>query len=335
MIYDVMIVGAGIFGATVARECMDAGMSVMVVERRSHIGGNCYTEERDGIIMNLYGGHIFHTRSARIWQYMSQFTEWRQYEHRVKASYGGTVYSFPPNLMTLQQMQLTHKQDAQTVLRKMFFEGYTEKQWGRSIDEVPASVIARIPIRSNWDDRYFDDPYQGLPAAGYTPMIAKMLEGADVLLNVEWAGGDHRDVARHIVYTGALDELYQHEYGRLEYRSLYFEHQRHDVPDFQGCPTMNYTSRSVDFTRRMEWKHFWPAHTPHTWVTTEYPAAYTGDNEPYYPVGDDVNRRKHEMYMEHAERDGIHVGGRLGQYRYYNMDQAVAAGLTLSKKIID
>lgn len=338
MTADYLIVGAGLFGATVARELMDAGKSVLVIDRRNHIGGNCYTEVQDGIIYNVYGGHIFHTHNKRIWEYASRFTNWQQYEHRVKAQYLGTIYSFPPNKMTLQQMDLRAHQNIEAEIRCLFFKGYTEKQWGRKIDEVPAHILKRIPIRNNWDDRYFDDPYQGLPLNGYTPMIQQMLKGAKIELEADYL--DERDYwrskAARVIYTGPLDELYSCDLGRLEYRSLRFELKRHEVSDFQGCAAINYTDKLCDFTRRIEWKYWWRSERkPYTLVTTEWPQAYDGTNEPYYPVGDEPNRNLHHKYLLRAKKDGYIIGGRLGSYQYLNMDQAIGAGLTLALKLKD
>lgn len=336
MIYDYLIVGAGLFGSVCARELTDAGKRVLVIERRGHVGGNCADEVRDGIRISLYGGHIFHTNSRRIWNYVNRFSEWQQYEHRVKAVYQGVVYSFPPNLMTCQQLGVEPGPEADCIIKERFFRGYTEKQWGRPLEDVPASVIKRIPIRSTWDDRYFDDKYQGLPVDGYSRMIARMLDGVTVVLNADYlsdrAGWDIR--ARQTIYTGPLDELYGHEYGRLEYRSLHFKHTRYEVDDWQGCAVMNYTEKCVPFTRTTEWRYMW--RTPklgHTWVTHEYPAAYDGINEPYYPVGDERNNALHRQYAERAKREGLIVGGRMGSYRYINMDQAIGAALALVEKL--
>jgi UDP-galactopyranose mutase len=333
---DYLIVGAGLTGAVVAHELRKAGRSVAVIEKRAHIGGNCYDEVRDGIRVSLYGGHIFHTNSRRIWDYLSQFTAWQAYEHRVKASYYGTIYSFPPNRMTLQQLGVQPGPEAEHKIRETFFRGYTEKQWGRRLEDVPGSIIKRIPVRDNWDDRYFADDYQGLPADGYTAMIGRMLEGVPVTLEADYLGDREywRTKARRVIYTGPVDALYDNDLGRLEYRSLCFKHTKYDLPDWQGCATLNYTAASVPFTRTMEWKYFW--RTPaldYTWVTHEWPADYDGANEPYYPVGDDANTALYREYRERADADGYIVAGRLGAYRYYNMDQCVGAALALVERI--
>jgi UDP-galactopyranose mutase len=325
--YDYLIVGAGLFGAVCARELTDAGKRVIVLDKRHHIGGNCYTETWDGITVSLYGGHAFHTNSREIWDYVNRFTEWQQYENRVKAAYRGVIYSFPPNLMTLQQMGLLEDRDGE--IRKRFFEGYTAKQWGRPFAQVPEHVIKRIPIRDNWDDRYFTDTYQGLPVGGYTPMFKRLLDGIPVETLVDYMTDPEywRRQAERVIYSGPLDALYWHNLGRLEYRSLYFEHTHHTCEDYQGAPTINYTDIHVPYTRRMEWKHWWRTSAKTTWVTEEYPQAHTPANEPYYPVGDDTNRDLHRKYKALAQADGYITGGRLGSYQYLNMDQAIGAAL--------
>jgi UDP-galactopyranose mutase len=331
---DYLIVGAGLFGAVCARELADSGRSVLVIDKRSHIGGNCYTETWDGITTSLYGGHIFHTNSRRIWDYVNEFAEWQQYEHRVKASYKGVVYSFPPNRMTIQQIGAIPG-SLEDEIKRRFFEGYTAKQWGRPLAEVPDHVIKRIPIRDNWDDRYFTDLYQGLPMGGYTPMFERLLNGIEVELQADYMTDlDYwRSKAEQVIYTGPLDELYWCNMGRLKYRSLRHEHQLHAQSDFLGCATLNYADLSIPYTRKMEWKHFWRASTPYTWVTTEYPQAYDGTNEPYYPVGDEPNRALYQQYKEIAKQNGYIVGGRLGSYQYLNMDQAIGAALATVERL--
>lgn len=328
---DFLIVGAGLTGATLAQQLHAAGKRVRVIERREHIAGNCHTETRAGIIMSMYGGHVFHTNSARIWRYVNRFTEWQQYEHRVKANYKGRVYSFPPNLMTYEQIGLKPGPEAEKAIRRLFFEQYTAKQWGRPLEQVPGSVIARIPMRQDWDDRYFSDRWQGLPEGGYTPMVAAMLEGIDVDLGAPFERG--RDYnARTIVYTGPIDALFGCDMGRLEYRSLEFQHSLN--PGYnQGCATMNFTSGDEKFTRIMQWSYWWRCKAHIGLVTTEYPAGYTGSNEPYYPIETPENR---ELYDAYARRlpGNIVPAGRLGTYRYLNMDQAIGGALALAERLL-
>lgn len=287
----------------------------------------------DGVRVNLYGGHIFHTNSERIWKYASRFTEWRQYEHRVKAYYKGMAYSFPPNLMTYQQMGM-HKDDdrLEDRLREMFFRGYSEKQWGKPLEEIPQNILKRIPMRRNWDDRYFTDKYQGLPLNGYTAWIKNMFADVEIVTEVDYLDdrGYWTDRASKVIYTGEIDRLYGYELGKLEYRSLRFETEPLLMDDWQGCATMNYTDKHVAYTRVMEWKYFGDQKITGTVITREYPA---DEGEPYYPVNDEKNNRLADEYKRLAERDGIYTGGRLGSYRYYNMDQVIGQALDLCARI--
>lgn len=329
--FDFLIVGAGLFGATCARELADAGKRVLVIEKRDHVAGNCHTTVERGQIRNVYGGHIFHTNDQRLWLYVHRFCDWRQYEHRVKASYQGTVYSFPPNRMTCQQLHVDPcTAEAERRIRQVFFEGYSAKQWGRPLSEVPGSVVKRIPIRDSWDDRYFADEYQGLPAHGYTPLVEEMLRcvrvelGQDYLDRVTY----WNEKASRVIFTGPIDALCGYVLGQLEYRSLRFEDEWLDVTDFQGCATMNYTDAAVPYTRILEWRHFWPAQTDATLITREYPEDI---GEPYYPVADDHNLDLYAHYRSYAavHMPNVIVGGRLGSFRYYDMHQVIAAALKL------
>jgi UDP-galactopyranose mutase len=329
--FDYLIVGAGLFGITAARVLTDAGRSVLVVERRPHVAGNCYDENWGGCYVNRYGGHIFHTNSRRIWDFLGRFTEWRAYEHRVKAHYQGRTYSLPPNRATFDQIGCPPGPEGEQRIREMFFEGYTAKQWGRPIEDVPASVLARIPIRRNYDDRYFSDRYQGLPEHGYTRMVERMLAGIPVQLNADFLADREywRTQARRVIYSGPIDALFGCDLGRLAYRSLEFRTERLEVDDYQGCATINYTDAATPWTRILEWKHFGWRKEPkgETVVTMEYPRAA---GEPYYPVEDEPNL---ELYARYAARMGempwLRCGGRLGSYRYYNMDQVVAQAIAV------
>lgn len=332
--YDYLIVGAGLFGATCARILTDAGKSTLVVEKRDHIAGNCYDENWGGCYVNRYGGHVFHTNSEWIWKFVNRFSEWRQYEHRVKAYFKGKLYSLPPNLATFDQLGLRPRLEAERVIRDLFFAGYTAKQWGRPIDQVPESVIRRIPFRYNYDDRYFSDHYQGMPEHGYTRMVERMLDGITVETGVEMLGSDidhWHGKAERMIYSGPIDALLGYEFGNLDYRSLRFVTERLDTDDYQGCATINYTDADVPWTRVLEWKHFGWRKEPkgETVVTIEYPEA---KGDPYYPVEDDDNRRRHAQYMARAgEMSWLRIGGRLGSYRYYNMDQVIAQAAALVK----
>lgn len=332
MSYDFLVVGAGIFGATVARELTDAGQRVLVIDRRPHLAGQCYTESRDGQVISLYGGHIFHTSDRRLWDYANRFARFRPYSHHVKARAGETVYSFPPNRMTYQQLGANGHTAA--VVREAFFVGYTEKMWGRTIDQVPAAVLARIPMRDDWNDEYFSDTYQGMPEAGYTPLVERLLDGVDVRLGVDYldARWDLDSLGGRVIYTGPIDELFDCDQGRLEYRGLRFEHRREETPIYQGCPTMNWCDRAVPWLREEEWKYFFPpaAPLPYSWVTRTYPDA----GERLYPVNDERNGRLAAAYQARARAAGYVIGGRLADYRYYDMHQAIAAALHLVKGLL-
>lgn len=326
---DYLIVGAGLYGATCARLLADAGKRVLVIERRAELGGNCHDSMIDGVRVSTHGGHIFHTYHRPIWDFVNRFADWLPYTHRVMAYHQGKAYSLPPNLRTYEQLMIP-SDDVQTI-RSLFFEGYTAKQWGKPIDQVPTEVIQRIPIRDSYDDRYFTDPYQGLPRDGYTALITRMLDGIEV---------EHADYltdelywnerAREIIYTGALDEYYRYDAGRLAYRSLRFTTHRsaYNLP----AATVNYSDPTVSYTRRIDWGWFWGnAADGHTIITTEYPAA---EGEPYYPVNDAANNALHERYLRRsAQADWLHIGGRLGAYRYWNMDQAIGAAMALVERI--
>lgn len=337
MAHDFLIVGAGITGATAARLLLDAGKSVLVIDRRKDIAGNCHDYKRDGILVNSFAGHIFHTNSARVWQFVQRFAEWRQYEHRVKAKIGEKVYSFPPNLMTLQQLDLKPDSEySRMMITNMFFKGYSEKQWGRKWEDVPAGAKKRMSIRNTWDDRYFTDIYQGLPVGGYTEMIGAMMDGVDLELGVDYLKDElyWNEKATQVIYTGSLDEYYQYDLGRLEYRSARFEWETSSCESLLGCATMNYPSDLLPYTREMEWKHFGYQKADFTIVTREYPEAYNGANERLWPVETQANRTLYDQYQARVINSGwFHVGGRLGSYKYLNMDQAVAAAMQLVEKI--
>lgn len=337
MIVDYLIVGAGLTGAVFARGLADAGKRVRVIEQRLHIGGNCYDENVNGVLACRYGGHIFHTNSREIWNFVNRFAEFTPYEHRVKVSLHGTMYSFPPNLMTYQQLGIQPGTAGDEIIYEKFFRGYSEKQWGRVWDEIPARAVRRIPFRRNWDDRYFSDRWQGVPVGGYTRMIGRMLDGIDVEVGIDFNRDREywRRTAERVIYTGALDALFDYELGELEWRSL--EHRLVEMEsDEFGCATVNYPSVSVKQTRVMSWRYFghggnyigkyWP-------VTYEYPRAWERGAVRFYPVVTDENERLSLKYRKLASEEGMITAGRLGNYLYLNMDQAVGAGLTMVKKM--
>jgi UDP-galactopyranose mutase len=361
---DCLVVGAGFSGATVAERLASKGWRVLVLDRRQHIGGNAYDEfDSHGVLVHRYGPHIFHTNSARVLAYLSRFTDWRFYEHRVLARAGAELYPIPVNRTTLNRvfgLQLDSDADTQAFLETlreprqpaetsedvvlaqvgrrlcdMFFAGYTRKQWGRPLSALAPQVAARIPVRTNDDDRYFTDTYQFMPAAGYAAMFRRMLShpNIEVRLGVDYFEARARlPRARHVAYTGALDRYFEQRYGPLPYRSLRFDHEHlSDVAQYQPVGTVNYPGEDVAFTRITEFKHLTGQQHPGTSIVREYP---TDCGEPYYPVltpDSEALLRRYQALAD-AERDTTFVG-RLAQFRYYNMDQAVAAALVAAERI--
>lgn len=362
MTYDYLIVGAGFFGATCARELADAGKRVLVVEKRHHVGGMAATTVVDGITTQRHGGHIFHTNSRAVWEFVRRFGEWREYSHHVKATYGDKVFSFPINLMTLQQIWGEALTPAEARVRlasykngrsdesvrdwclnhigpelyEMFIEGYTWKQWGRDPASLPASIVRRLPLRLTWNDEYYDAQFQAMPVSGYSAIVKALLAGITLVLGEDFCGRRtfwERQAPR-VIYTGPLDALFGYQAGHLEYRSLRFETERIEAPDFQGCATMNYTDRAVPHTRIMEWRHFYPApHVAHTMITREFPEAHEPGREAYYPVNDTRNTGLHGLYEQLAgQAKNLRWGGRMASYRYLDMDQTIAAARQLVRQ---
>lgn len=354
--YEYLVVGAGLFGAVWAREMSERGFRCLVIDRRKHIGGNTYTEAVDGINVHVYGPHIFHTSDETIWRYVNRFARFNDFINRPKINYQNQIYSFPINLMTLYQLWGVDTPEAARArlekeriaianpanleewalsqvgheIYQKFIYGYTRKQWGREPRELPASIIKRLPIRYTWDDNYFSDTYQGIPIGGYTAMVERMLEGIEVRLDTDYLR--HRreldGLARCTVYTGCIDEFYDWQLGALEYRSLRFERERLPVGDYQGNAVVNYTEARVEFTRICEHKHFELVQGDNTVITREYPMKWQRGDEAYYPVGDDRNHRLYQAYRARAEQERrVLFGGRLGEYRYYDMHQVIGSAL--------
>ena len=359
--YDYLVVGCGMFGAVFARSVAERGRRVLVIDKRSHVAGNCYSEQVAGVEVHRYGPHIFHTDNERVWRFVTRFARFNDYRHRGRVAYRGRMYSFPLNLATLREVWgVETPEQAERKLREVrvadadprnlrdwivsqvghelyeiFVRGYTTKQWGRDPAELPASIIRRLPIRTVDDDSYFDDRYQGIPIGGYTRMFERMLDhpAIEVQLNVDYFD-DARWLERltdRTVYTGKIDELFGYGHGELEYRSLRFETEVL-AGTYQQAAIVNYTDLAVPFTRITEHKHFAQCTSPQTVITREYPAAYRRGATPYYPIRDAANTAVYERYRREAERAGVLLGGRLATYQYYDMHQVVAQALSMAER---
>lgn len=359
--YDYLLVGAGLFSSVFAYLAGKAGKKCLVVEKRDHIGGNCYTENVNGINVHKYGAHIFRTSSKDIWDFINQFAEFNNFVNSPVANYKGEIYNLPFNMNTFAKMWgISTPDEAKRIIREQasvitgepanleehaisqvgtdIFEklirGYTEKQWGRSCKELPVFIMKRIPVRFTYDNNYFNDRYQGIPIGGYTPIIEKMLEKADVVLSTDYladrAAFDSR--AEKIIYTGMIDEFFDSKFGTLEYRSLRFETEVLNTDNYQGVAVMNYTDKETPFTRIIEHKRFEFGTQPSTVITREYPAQWRKGLEAYYPVNDDKNNQLYQLYkQEAAKQDKVIFGGRLGMYSYFDMQDTIRAAIELWK----
>jgi len=356
MHYDLLIVGSGLFGCVVAREALDRGKSVLVLERRDHIGGNCYTREVEGINVHEYGAHIFRTSDRVIWEYMERFCEFNNFVNSPVANYKGELYNLPFNMNTFSKMwgivtpaeahavieaQRVPCDDPQNLeehilslvgpdIYNKLVKGYTEKQWGHKCTELPASIMRRIPLRFTYDNNYFNDRWQGIPIGGYTRVMERMLEGAEVRLGVDYLGDREAfdELADMVVYTGAIDAFYGFRFGPLEYRGLRFEHELLDEENHQGVAVMNYTDAETPYTRTIEHKHFEFGTQPKTVVSREYPTSWEPGQDPYYPMEDAANRERYGRYAELAQDEPkVRFGGRLGEYRYYDMQDTIKSAL--------
>lgn len=359
--YDYLIVGSGLFGSVFAREAADKGKKCLVIEERLHIGGNCYTEQKDGINVHVYGPHIFHTDDKKVWDYVNRFSEFHAYKHSPRVRYQDKIYSFPINLLTLHQIWgVNTPQEAidkiKTVavpikspknleewvlsqvgeeIYNIFIKGYTTKQWGRDPKDLPVSIIKRIPIRLTFDDNYFFDRYQGIPVGGYTQMIQNILEGIEVKTGIDYFSNKeyYDSIAEKVVFTGKIDRFFDYKFGDLEYRSLDFQTEKLEVSDHQGCSIVNYTEREVPHTRITEHKHFENSKSEVTWITKEYPKEYLRGNVPYYPINDEKNNQIYSKYRKESETlNNFIFGGRLAEYKYYDMHQVIASALSKAKK---
>lgn len=355
--YDYLIVGSGLFGATFARLATDAGKSCLVIDQRNHVGGNVYTDNHDGIHVHKYGPHIFHTSNKGIWDFVNKHTPFNNYQHKVRAVYKEKLYTLSFNLQTRSEVEgrlVSPKEklfygmgqfpEANNLeewainqlgqdMYDILIKGYTQKQWGRDPKDLPASIIKRLPIRNTYDDNYYNDIYQGIPEKGYTDLINNLLKNVTIMTGVKY-GPEWASRAKKIIYTGPIDEFFDYEYGRLEYRSLYFDHQTHEGT-YQGCAQVNYTGLELPITRRIEHKHFthWknPDHFKHTIITNEYP---TKAGDPYYPINDDKNKALYKKYLKKANTTlpNVLFRGRLGTYQYYDMDQVIGQAMKTAKE---
>ena len=363
MHYDYLVVGAGLFGATFAQRMHESGKTVLVIEKRNHIGGNVYTEAVEGIPVHRYGAHIFHTNDKIVWDYVNQFAEFNRYTNSPVANYHGEIYSLPFNMYTFNRMwgvvtpdEAAAKIAAQraaagitepknleeqaislvgTDIYEKLVKSYTEKQWGRPCAELPAFIIRRLPVRFTYDNNYFNARYQGIPMDGYTAMVARMLEGIEVRLNQDYLENraHWNGLADKVIYTGPIDAYFDFCHGALAYRSVRFETEVLDIPNFQGNAVVNYTDRETPYTRIIEHKHFTFGTQPKTVISREYSAEWQPGIEPYYPVNDEKNSRLYERYSQLAKGEShVVFGGRLGQYRYYDMDVTIQGALELARK---
>ena len=363
MQYDYLIVGAGLYGAVFARQAMDRGYKVLVVERRDHIGGNIYTENLENIHVHRYGAHIFHTNDDAVWEYVQRFARFNRFTNAPVANYKGELYSLPFNMYTFNKMWgVTTPQQAMAEIQRQrqaagitqpqnleeqaislvgtdiyekLVKGYTEKQWGRDCKDLPAFIIRRLPVRFTFDNNYFNAKYQGIPVGGYTAMVEKMFAGAQIRLNTDYLANKQEldALAKKVIYTGPIDAYFGFRLGPLEYRSVRFETEILDTDNFQGNAVVNYTDRETPFTRIIEHKWFDPAEQTKTVISREYSSEWKPGDEPYYPVNDEKNAALLQQYQAMAaEEEYVIFGGRLGQYRYYDMDQVIAEALRTAER---
>ncbi len=357
--YDYLIVGSGLFGSVCARELTDEGYSVCVIEKRSHIGGNIYSEKIEGIEVHKYGPHVFHTNSDEIWNYINRFADFNGFVNTPIANYKGEIYSLPFNMFTFNKLwNVKTPSEAMKIIEEQKFKGipknleeqalslvgrdiyeklikgYTEKQWGRKCNELPPEIIKRLPVRFTYSNNYFNSKYQGIPIGGYTRMIENMLEGIDVVLNTDYL--DNKEYwnkqATKVIYTGPIDAYFDFSLGHLEYRSLRFETEILDIPNYQGSAVVNYTDSEIPYTRICEHKHFDYLECPKTVITKEYSSEWKVGDEPYYPINNERNKHLYEQYKNLAETSQVIFGGRLAEYKYYDMDAVIESALKICEK---
>ena len=363
--YDYLIIGAGLFGSVFARESTKKGKTCLVIDKRNHIGGNVFTENIEGITVHKYGAHIFHTSNKYVWEYVNSFVEFNRFTNSPMAFYKGSLYNLPFNMNTFYQLwgvktpneaqqkineqrsAYMHIVDPQNLeeqalvlggkdLYERLIKGYTEKQWGRKATEIPAFIIRRLPFRFTFDNNYFNDTYQGIPIGGYTLLIENLLKGIEVCKCTDYFNDREyfNRIAKKIVYTGKIDEFYDYQFGNLEYRSLEFKHEVIDTANYQGNAIVNYTEAEVPFTRILEHKHFEFGTQKKTIITREYSTEWKPGVEPYYPINDKKNEIIYKKYKELADKeDNVIFGGRLAEYKYYDMHQIVEKALLMNKTL--
>ena len=361
--FDYLVVGAGLYGAVFAHEAAQAGKRVLVIDKRCNIGGNVYTEELEGINVHKYGAHIFHTNDKELWNYVNQFAEFNRFTNSPVANYRGELYSLPFNMYTFNQMWgVTTPEEAEAEIKRQreeagitepqnleeqaislvgkdiyekLVKGYTQKQWGRPCTQLPAFIIKRLPVRFTFDNNYFNALYQGIPIGGYTKMVEKMLDGIEVRLNCDYLANKAEldKLAKKVIYTGPIDAYFNFKLGTLEYRSVRFETEVLDKPNYQGNAVVNYTDEETPFTRIIEHKWFEFGTQPKTVISREYSLEWKPGDEPYYPVNDEKNGKLYEEYRAlAASESGVIFGGRLGEYKYYDMDAVILSALNLCKQ---
>ena len=358
--YDYIIVGSGFFGSVCARELTDKGFKCLVLEKRSHIGGNCHSEKIDGINMHTYGPHIFHTSNERVWKWINQYAKFNHYTNRPVANYKGELFTLPFNMWTFNQLWgVTHPHEAKAIIAEQskeigepqnleeqaiklvgrdvyekLIKGYTSKQWMKPPNELPKEIIKRLPVRFTYDTNYFNDPYQGIPIGGYTPIFDQLLAGIEVQLETDYLADKSAWDAKgkNIIFTGPIDAYYDYQFGPLEYKTTRFEHKKlTDTDNYQGVAIMNYTDGEVPYTRIIEYKHFEFGQTDTTCITYEYPEPYVAKvTEPYYPVNDQANNALFSQYKALADAEThVYFGGRLAEYKYYDMHQIIERAFDL------
>jgi UDP-galactopyranose mutase len=359
--YDYLIVGSGFFGSICAYELNKKGYKVCVIESRDHIGGNCYTEKKNDINLQVYGAHIFHTSNKEVWDWVNQFAEFNNYRHHVLATYDDEIYSLPFSMWTFNKLWgVQYPRDAENIIKEQsqniiepdnledqaiklvgkdvyekLIKGYTKKQWMKDPKDLPKEIIKRLPVRFTWDNNYFFDKYQGMPIGGYTQIFEKLLEGIDVKLNTNFFDGNLPEYKK-LIFTGPIDKFFNYKYGKLEYKTVRFEHTLLNQSNYQGVPVMNFTNYEIPYTRIIEHKHFEGIKNEYTWITHEYPQEYISEvTEPFYPVNDEINNKIYSKYKEESEKikDYVLFGGRLAEYKYYDMHQVIERALSVVSKI--